>query len=408
MVGVAEGSVRRAPDLFADGHDELELAPLVVLGELVAVVGAGEPALRAQGEAVEGHDLGGLVEAAADHVGVLELGRLRRDEPDDGGLRRGEVAQRLEPAGPVAVELEEEGVDVEAAEHGLGDRLVAAAGDPPAAEVAPAHVRRDEQVVGTVGDHRVHRVTVAEDELVGIVAADGHLGPEVRVAQVGEAHVVELQVAAAGGVQLGDLGAIGVDEIGPVLVEIRVRLRVDDRPAAHEAGHARPGDRDLRRAVGDRVEVGEGIDEDRPLVAHLADDRRDRRALALAGEVGRPLALRQPDPGEPTEEVEVPPVAAELAVGDRVQPDRLFTGGELGDALVLDGLELVGRQLAVLARLARRQQPSRAEQAPDVVGATGELSHGTARRRGRRAGRRASGRPRRAGRRCASVRPRSA
>ena len=42
--------------------------------------------------------------------------------------------------------------------------------DPPAPRVAAAHVRRHDQVVGTIGDHRVHRVAVPDHELVGVLA----------------------------------------------------------------------------------------------------------------------------------------------------------------------------------------------------------------------------------------------
>ena len=51
------------PDLLADSHDQLELAPLVVLGEVVAVMSAREPALRAQRQLVERHDLRCFVDA---------------------------------------------------------------------------------------------------------------------------------------------------------------------------------------------------------------------------------------------------------------------------------------------------------------------------------------------------------
>ena len=181
----------------------------------------------------------GLVDATLDLVGGLQLGGLRRDQPEHRCLAGGEVAQRLEATGALAVELEEERIDVETAEDPLGDRFVAAAGHPPAAEVAAAHVRRHQQIVGPTGDDRVHRVAVPHDHLVGIVAARRHLLAEVGIAEVGEADVVELQVATSRCVQRGDLAPVRVDEIRPVLLDVGIRILVDDLSATHEAGHRR-------------------------------------------------------------------------------------------------------------------------------------------------------------------------
>ena len=67
-------------------------------------------------------------------------------------LSLGHEAQRREVAGALVVVLEEVGVDVELVEQHLGDRLVAALGEPRAAEVAAAQVDGDGQVVGPPGE----------------------------------------------------------------------------------------------------------------------------------------------------------------------------------------------------------------------------------------------------------------
>ena len=54
----------------------------------------------------------------------------------------GTIAQGLEAAGALIVVLEQEGIDLEAAEELLGDRVVAALGVPLAAVVAAAEVDR--------------------------------------------------------------------------------------------------------------------------------------------------------------------------------------------------------------------------------------------------------------------------
>src|SRR6186713_2484368 len=99
-----------------DVDDELELAPLVVGRDGVALLDAREPALRADGQALGRDDLRRLLDPAQDVVLALELGGLRAHEAQDRGRARREVPQRLEAAGALAVVLEEERVDGEAAE----------------------------------------------------------------------------------------------------------------------------------------------------------------------------------------------------------------------------------------------------------------------------------------------------
>src|SRR5262249_28049507 len=75
------------------------------------------------------------------------------------------------------------------------------------------------------------------------------------------------------------------------------------------------------------------------------------------------------DPVEPPEKIEVPPGAAELAVGDGLQPHLLlFLYGAL-DLAVLDRLELRRADLALRPLLARRLARGGTQQATHVVGA---------------------------------------
>src|SRR4029079_9154289 len=75
------------------------------------------------------------------------------------------------------------------------------------------------------------------------------------------------------------------------------------------------------------------------------------------------------DPVEPPEKVQVPPGAAELAVGDRLQADLLLLLDDRANLAVFDLLEFGARDLAVGAALARLLQCRRAQQAADMVGA---------------------------------------
>src|SRR3972149_39189 len=126
------------PDLPRPLEGKRELAPLIVHGDLVAVVRARKAALRAQAQVLERHELGRSPDAALQVVLLLERGKFRADQPQAYLLPFGDVAQRLEPAGAIRVVLEEKPVHVEPRERGLGDEIVAAAREPGAHEVAAA------------------------------------------------------------------------------------------------------------------------------------------------------------------------------------------------------------------------------------------------------------------------------
>ena len=97
---------------------------------------AREAALGADADALQGlldgyalalgDDVGGLLHAGLDHLGVLELGILGGDDSEDDVLALGEESEGLETAGAGVIVLEEEGIVVEGGEHLFGDFLVGA------------------------------------------------------------------------------------------------------------------------------------------------------------------------------------------------------------------------------------------------------------------------------------------
>src|SRR5467141_961589 len=93
-----------------------------------------------------------------------------------------------------------------------------------------------------------------------------------------------------------------------------------------------------------------------------------RRLFAGAMEGGEPV-LGQLDAVEAVDEVDVPPVAAELAVGDRLQADVLLQLDGFLDALVFHGTQRRMIDLALPVPGARGMECLRAQQAADVVGA---------------------------------------
>src|SRR5262245_846447 len=117
----------------------------------------------------------------------------------------------------------------------------------------------------------------------------------------------------------------------------------------------------------------------RALGAELANDAQHHRLGLRAPELELPLAEIGFAAGKLAQEVVVPKRAAELAVGDRSQPDVLLLADRFLDLAVFDRRELGRGDLAALALLARRLQRRRAQEATHVIGAERRLGAGHAR-----------------------------
>src|SRR5881296_2357226 len=92
-----------APDVPRDLERQPELAPLVVDGDLVAVVRAREPTLRAQAEVLQRHVLRRRLDAPLEIVLPLELGDFRADQPEHHRLLLRHEPERLEASRAVRV-----------------------------------------------------------------------------------------------------------------------------------------------------------------------------------------------------------------------------------------------------------------------------------------------------------------
>ncbi len=77
------------------------------------------------------------------------------------------------------------------------------------------------------------------------------------------------------------------------------------------------------------------------------------------------------DAVKPAEKIEMPPGAAEFAVGGELQTDLLLLGDDLLDLAVLDGLKCGGVDLGLGEFGARLLQRRGAQKTADVVGAKG-------------------------------------
>src|SRR5215217_4172241 len=102
-----------SPDLFRGVDAELQFRLLLLDGEIVAVVRAGEAALRRETQVLERDEFRGLLDTLLELILGFELRCFRGNEPKHHLLALPHVAQRLEAARALVVELEEEGIDVE-------------------------------------------------------------------------------------------------------------------------------------------------------------------------------------------------------------------------------------------------------------------------------------------------------
>src|SRR5215204_2712813 len=177
-----------SPDPSGHAGDQFQLAPLRVLVDLVCRLLLEKKKLRADCEPVHAaREARRPLHPPDELVLVLELRRLRRDDPHDHRGALPEEPHRLEPA--VAAEVvpfDQERVVRQLPEHALGDRLERALAHPRGA-VVPAtdvkghgHVVRDALEHGGVGgDRGVYQI--GDPIAVRLEALDPRRVDEVRV-----------------------------------------------------------------------------------------------------------------------------------------------------------------------------------------------------------------------------------
>src|SRR5262249_50866273 len=142
--------------------------------------------------------------------------------------------------------------------------------------------------------------------------------------------------------------------------------------AAVERRWRRDGDlRGLRRM---RLDEAKMLDHGMAGKADLADGACPFGARTQAGKGDALRHLVTLDAVEAPEEIEMPPRAAELAVGDRLQSRLLLPLDDPGDLAVLDLLQRPRIDLAALTLLARLLYRGGAQEAADMIGAEGRLA----------------------------------
>ena len=152
--------------------------------------------------------------------------------------------------------------------------------------------------------------------LLGIVAAVREHLALLGIAEIGKAHVVELQIGAARLAERGDGLAVGLAEIAVEIVHVPVDAGIDHLPPAAIMQHRRRGDGHLRRPRDIGFEEAEVVEHRmRSGKTDLAENAR-RLGLGLhAGKLDAVIDVDEFDAVELRQEIIVPPRAAELAVG---------------------------------------------------------------------------------------------
>ena len=213
-------------------------------------------------------------------------------------------------------------------------------------------MHRDHEVVGLVGERRPDHPGI--DLALGrrVVAARRQHLALLRIAQIGEGDVVELEVAAAGVVEGADGLRVGRSQVGVIRVHVGVEAGIDHAATRPVVQHAGTRDRHLGDPVGVPSQEPEVLDH---RVAGEADAARDPEPLGLQLHALKLNALVEPHARhavEMLEEVVMPEGAAELAVRHGFQASLLLTTYERHDLGIFDGPERVVVDLSRLVPFA--------------------------------------------------------
>src|ERR1017187_7170761 len=162
-----------APDFVGRFDHEAQFGDLVVETETVAFDRRRKPALRRKAKLIERHVLTGFFDTSLELVLRLEETPLGGDEPENDHLSLGHEAKWLEATGTVVIVFEEEPVDVQLTEEGLGHEVVTALGRPVGLEVTSARVRGHRHALWSRGQRGVQLLDVAQVLMFGVVTARG-------------------------------------------------------------------------------------------------------------------------------------------------------------------------------------------------------------------------------------------
>ena len=188
---------------------------------------------------------------------------------------------------------------------------------------------------------------------IGIVATLLGMQPLARIARHRPGGVVELQIAAAGIVEGADRRAIRFADIIKETVEVRIKLFADRAAALAEVQGARRRYGHFRRHAGMRLEKLEMLNHRMAGKADLAVDLERVRFRRHAVKLNAAVSGVHFHAIETAEEIELPPGAAQFAVGRKLQARFLLLADRPLDFPVLDRGQSFRRDLVAVALGAR-------------------------------------------------------
>src|SRR5580704_3328116 len=314
-------------------------------------------------------EFGGFLDAPLDRVLGFQGAGLGRHQAEHSEAIFLQALERRKAAGAVGVVFHEIAVHLDLVEQHFLLGFVAARAHEGRFVVAAAQMHGHRHVRRNVGHRDVNELAVKRAERFGIVAAVLHLLAIFRIAQHGYEHFVELQVAAAGISESTHGFFVRLAEIVEHRVELGIDRLVDRCADRATVQRRRRRDRYLWRTLGVRLDKFEMPDHRMAREADLAGDLGAFVARPGRGEGDAGLHDGLLDAVEAPEEIQMPPRAAEFAVGDRLQAGVFLLPDDVLDLTVFHRLQLVRRDLALGAALARFFQRRGPQQAADMIGA---------------------------------------
>ena len=190
-----------------------------------------------------------------------------------------------------------------------------------------------------------------------------HGFPMARVAEKRNRCIVKLNIRRAGLDQRGDFLPVGLDDVSPEFVEVRIMAFEDSLVAAPvHVDQDRGRQRDLRHQPRRALEKREGTDRrarlpfDRP--GHPQSRKRLRGAVLVAPHHFRGAVAVRGKTFPAHDQIEPPATPAKFSIGRGLQPRALLHGDDLPNALIFHGAQLgVVVRAQVLVRRLRSQQP---------------------------------------------------
>ncbi len=162
-------------------------------------------------------------------------------------------------------------------------------------------------------------------QIVDVFAAGFQRGDLLGIAEIGDVHLIDLQVLAAGGTEGSDGFVVGLAQIGEKSVQSRIRRRIDGVASATEVyDRGRRNGLFRHRPVHVRGDEFIILQHDRLAEADATVDTQRMPDRQAAFEQNLLLGNVEFDPIEAGDKVEVPVGAAVLAVGGGAQADLLL------------------------------------------------------------------------------------